>query len=246
MECNKIVDELNKAAYIQSRLIPKSYKDEKISMDGIYMPYEFLGGDLYHWEKINDHTYGVIILDVMGHGIATSMISMYIKSLLPFMMEYIKEPLKVMEWLNKVVIDLNEKLKDGGYHVTGIYLLVDTEKKRIKYINAAHPCGIVMDKDQNMVKMDKGGIPLGIFEDFQYEMGEIIIEKNSSIFLYTDGIFEILKENGLDIDYLINYVKYYGVQDIGTKATLDKMGALVEILPRTDDVSMIYMEINGE
>ena len=47
---------------------------------------------------------------------------------------------------------------------------------------------------------EKGGLPLVIDEDWEYEKCEIIIPENSRILLYTDGLDEAFPEDGDEED----------------------------------------------
>ena len=37
---------------------------------------------MYYWYKIDENRYGIILLDVMGHGISASLVCMFISSVL--------------------------------------------------------------------------------------------------------------------------------------------------------------------
>jgi len=45
-------------------------------MEVSYYPSFKLAGDMYYWHKIDEHRYGIILFDMMGHGISASLVCM--------------------------------------------------------------------------------------------------------------------------------------------------------------------------
>lgn len=240
---DKLIEDLELAQSIQTHMLPLPLGGEQISINGVYMPIEVLGGDLYYWEQMDSNQYAVILLDVMGHGVATSMICMYLRSLLPHIMRYYTEPVSFMKQLNKKLVEFNDQLTGRLFHATALYLVVDTNKRTVSYVNAGHPYGVMMEGTNDVVYLDKGCIPLGIFEDLNPESDVLSYRQGVNLMLYSDGIFELLRQNNLDPEYIINYVKYYSMSLPDKPVPLNKLAAMIQFFPRTDDVSLIYLQL---
>ena len=56
---------------------------------------------MYYWYKIDENRYGIILLDVMGHGVSASLVCMFISSVLRETIKSLIDPELVMKDLNK-------------------------------------------------------------------------------------------------------------------------------------------------
>jgi sigma-B regulation protein RsbU (phosphoserine phosphatase) len=73
---------------------------------------------------------------------------------------------------------------------------VDVDAGVIRYVNAGHPSPLVIHKDGSVDRMDNGGPLLGFDRDFSYSMGEISLQTDDLLLLYTDGVTEIVGRAG--------------------------------------------------
>jgi sigma-B regulation protein RsbU (phosphoserine phosphatase) len=188
----KILNDLKMAKKIQLNMLPKPLNKEKISINGFYSAETFLGGDLYYWKKIDDFKYGIILFDVMGHGTATSMICMYIRSLLPGVMS-VNDAKITMEELNKHMIRFNNMLNDEmDYYFTAIYVVVNTKEQTIEYVNAGHPTGVMIYENRSYKFLEEGCIPIGIKSNLNIKVGHLSYRESFELYIYSDGISELL------------------------------------------------------
>ena len=61
---------------------------------------------MYCWFKINDHLTAILLYDAMGHGIAASLVTMSIRSLLKGMITKLIDPVAVIQELNRQIYEL--------------------------------------------------------------------------------------------------------------------------------------------
>lgn len=95
-EEEKLRNDLLLAREIQKGLLTKPIHDKYIHIEGIYFPSIQLGGDMYVWYKIDDHRYGIFLMDVMGHGVASALVCVSLRSLLEGMITRCVSPEKVI------------------------------------------------------------------------------------------------------------------------------------------------------
>lgn len=240
---DRLIDDLKVAQHLQNQTLPNPIEDTALHVKGIYMPYEFLGGDLYFWTKIKEGCYGIILLDVMGHGTATSLICMYLRSVLPQLIQKHPRPSDLIVHLNRIMVTFNAQLSGQPYHCTAFYMYIDTINRKISYVNAGHPYVALIDNEQDITWLDKGCIPLGIFDELTPEEETHPYEPGNRALLYSDGIYDLLQQQNLNIEYMMNYLRFYCGMAIGNGTTLDKLYRLIEQLPRFDDVSLVYIEL---
>ncbi|WP_246637720.1 PP2C family protein-serine/threonine phosphatase [Crassaminicella profunda] len=236
-----LLSDLKMAKQIQMNMLPKSLNKEKIVINGFYNPETFLGGDLYYWKKVDHFKYGMILFDVMGHGTATSMICMYIRSLLPGVMS-VKDPKIVIEELNKHMIRFNHTVNnDIDYYLTAIYVVIDTKEKTIEYVNAGHPRGIMLYEDGRHEFLEEGCIPIGITAELNITIGRLSYKKPFELYIYSDGISDFL---GVSKDKVLNSIEQlYEKNHDNFSSFLEYIMCNIELVKRKDDISIVHIKV---
>lgn len=97
----RIQYELDLANQVQRSMLSGPFQGENVKISAVYKPSFELAGDLYAWYQISPTRYGVILLDVMGHGISSSLVCMYIYSILKDTITGQCDPVSVMKELNR-------------------------------------------------------------------------------------------------------------------------------------------------
>ncbi|AZJ19179.1 response regulator [Bacillus wiedmannii] len=185
-------NELDLATQVQRNLLSSPLREDHIKIEASYLPSFKLAGDMYYWYKIDKNRYGIILLDVMGHGISASLVCMFISSVLRETIKSLIDPELVIKDLNKYMTLLHNENDNIPYYFTAIYLVVDTEKRTIEYVNAGHPSGYVLVDEANVVELNRGGCAVGFFDEIKVEKTVIPFEENAQILLFTDGVLEAI------------------------------------------------------
>ncbi|AIW86608.1 fused response regulator/phosphatase [Bacillus mycoides] len=183
-------NELDLATQVQRNLLSSPLREDHIKIEASYLPSFKLAGDMYYWYKIDENRYGIILLDVMGHGVSASLVCMFISSVLRESIKCLIDPELVIKDLNKYMTLLHNENDNIPYYFTAIYLVVDTEKRTIEYVNAGHPSGYVLVDEENVVELNRGSCAVGFFDEIKVEKTVIPFEKNAQIVLFTDGVLE--------------------------------------------------------
>lgn len=189
----RIQNELELARQVQRSMLSSPICDQAVEISAVYEPSSELAGDLYAWHQVGPGRYGVILLDMMGHGISSSLVCMYMYAALKDTITGMSEPKAVMEELNRRMNQLQMSDRLINYYFTAIYLVLDTEKRTIHYVNAGHPAGIAR-VDGETVMLTEGCCALGFFEHIDIVQGEISYSQGARIILFTDGLVESLGE----------------------------------------------------
>ncbi|CAM4411853.1 sigma-B regulation protein RsbU (phosphoserine phosphatase) [Paenibacillus endophyticus] len=185
---------LELAKKVQRNVLSQPINDDQITVSAVYQPSSELAGDFYAWYRIDQSRYGVILLDMMGHGISSSLVCMYISSVLKDTIMRITEPDLVMHELNRYMNQLYKKEELLNYYFTAIYMVIDTDKKIIEYVNAGHPPGKVLTGGDELL-LTEGCCAIGLFENIDIRKGTFAYEGQMKLFLYTDGLSEALGDN---------------------------------------------------
>ncbi|MDA1773816.1 fused response regulator/phosphatase [Bacillus cereus] len=185
-------NELDLATQVQRNLLSSPLREDHIKIEASYLPSFKLAGDMYYWYKIDENRYGIILLDVMGHGVSASLVCMFISSVLRETIKCLIDPELVIKELNKYMTLLHNKNDNIPYYFTAIYLVVNTEDRTVEYVNAGHPSGYVLVDETNVVELDRGSCAVGFFDEIKVKKTVIPFEKNAQILLFTDGVLEAI------------------------------------------------------
>jgi phosphoserine phosphatase RsbU/P len=187
--------ELDLAKQVQETVLGKPLKLEGLSFEAVYRPSMVLAGDFYSWHPLGEGKYGIILLDMMGHGISSSLMCMYIASALQDAMLKNPDPEEVIRTLNAYMLRLHNKEKWVRYYFTAIYLILDPVKRTVEYVNAGHPEGLLLADGAKLHRLSSGGCAVGFDEPIETEKGLITYEKHMKLLLFTDGFLEACGED---------------------------------------------------
>ncbi len=231
-------EDLALAKTLQQAILPPTFSNGKIEIIGKYMPSSRLSGDMYYWAQVDESRYGIILVDVMGHGVAPSLVSMSVRSLLHGLISRVTDPVVIMEELNKHAFNL---FQGKSYYFTSLCVQVDLREQTIEYSNAGHPPAILFDGDQGMYELKVGGMPVGLVRGIGYEKEKLPIKEGSSIILYTDGLIELW---GKTSDDCRNRIREEFIKaNCSGKALLECIEREVENSPQDDDITAVSISI---
>ena len=193
-------NELDLATQVQRNLLSSPLREDHIKIEASYLPSFKLAGDMYYWYKIDENRYGIILLDVMGHGVSASLVCMFISSVLRETIKCLIDPELVIKELNKYMTLLHNENDNIPYYFTAIYLVVNTEDRTVEYVNAGHHSGYVLVDETNVVELDRGSCAVGFFDEIKVKKTVIPFEKNAQILLFTDGVLEAIANDEFEAE----------------------------------------------
>jgi sigma-B regulation protein RsbU (phosphoserine phosphatase) len=205
----QIESDLKMARKVQMAFLPDTYpsftwdlssNQSALQFFHKYIPSETLAGDFFQIIPITNSQAGVIVCDVMGHGVRASLVTAVLRGLVGEKKLITPYP---HVFLRKVNSSLNSVLKqlDMMLFVTAFYGVVDLLKGEFRYANAGHPLPIQLSRargEANYIPaVSENPEPaLGLLDNFKYSSRVIPIEAGDSLLFYTDGIVEIESETG--------------------------------------------------
>ncbi|PMC38043.1 phosphoserine phosphatase [Bacillus sp. UMB0899] len=179
--------ELELARKIQKTALTDRILNEYIHIESHYKASNELSGDIYGIYQIDKYRYGIIILDVMGHGISSAMITMSLQSLFQRLISVDGNPQTVVKELDQYLHNLFQNSEQSMYYCTFIYLLIDTAAQKIDFINGGHPPAFLQDST-GIQEIHSSFPPIGTFEGIEFKTTSIPYQRGSRILLYTDGV----------------------------------------------------------
>ncbi|MGB9621578.1 MAG: SpoIIE family protein phosphatase [Brevinematia bacterium] len=211
-----------------------------------------VGGDFFLVKDIDKKTI-VGVFDVMGHNLSAGFLAANIKNFLEIELSQGKEIEKVAEDLNKFIFDLNETTSydiDTYSYATGILCEVNTEKMKLKVISGGHKYGVLLKEDsiksfQDIIQSSK---PFGITLTTKSIVNEISILPQDKVFLFTDGIVEVEKQDtrGRIIDQakIIDLIVF--CRNLSVRETIEEIFSYIKGLKETkikDDFVILGFKI---
>jgi sigma-B regulation protein RsbU (phosphoserine phosphatase) len=181
-----IKDELSLAEQLQGALIDNHKLLKQAEMWAKYIPCEEVGGDILCFREKNEKCW-FMVADISGHGVSSAMISMMINVVFNTIVEKAEDTIEVTYKINKMLFDIfgNSKYKLMSAFVGCI------EGNVLSYSNSGHPYPyIYKSKEDKMEILETNGLLLGVFRDIKVEIERKLIEKDDTLILYTDGLFD--------------------------------------------------------
>lgn len=195
-----INSELEMAREIQLSILPhETPKISGLEIATRYLPMTAVAGDFYDFIIVDEKHVGILVADVSGHGLPAALIASMLKAALSAQSPYASDPARILAGLNR---SLCGKFK--SHFATAAYVFVDMEKQSMSYAAAGHPPLLLWRMSTgNAVEMLENGLPLGLFPEAAYSVGEVPVEPGDKAILYTDGIPETTspseQEFGIDL-----------------------------------------------
>ena len=193
-DASSIVHDLERAKAIQQLAMEKDIPEGiGLSFTTHYIPREIVGGDYYAIKNLGDNRYGLILADVMGHGIAAALYTMHLSSLWNRYHPLLKNP---VEFLGRVNKELAVVVKQEGSFATAVCGLVDLNKNVFRFASAGGPEIVLFHTDGTYESSNSGGLPLGLMSDTGYEEFSTEFHQGDSFLLFSDGAVEIENAEG--------------------------------------------------
>lgn len=228
------------AKKIQRQILPRKGQFNNITIDFRYRPSKYLSGDLFDIFDIDDENIGIYIVDVAGHGIAASMLTVFIRQTMYSVAKESKSP-------SEVLVKLKEKFQDlelePERYFTMFYGVYNMNEKELKYANAGHnSIPFLFNKDSITMLVNYGLPILGFDTPNNYIDKSVRLESGDSVLMYTDGLIEAKNEFGEEFG-----------EDRVKLAILNTEGNLLEEIEskhanfigieQKDDIAMILMRV---
>ncbi len=164
-----------------------------------YQPASQLAGDFFEVIPLGERRAGFFICDVMGHGVRSALIVSMLRGLIEKQGESLgDQPGAFLTGLNDGLTHLLERTSQLIF-ATAIYGYFDLEQGEMKIASAGHPDPIVKrDGVVGILELEDEaqGPGLGMVPEFEFPEMTLPVESLEGIWSFTDGIFEVLGENG--------------------------------------------------
>lgn len=205
-------EELQMARELQVALLPQQFPTvprgvvpEKSALRflSLYFPTGDVSGDFFSVFPVGEKAAGVLICDVMGHGVRSALVTGMIRGLVEEHSQLAGDPGELLTRINRALTVI---LKQAGttMFATCFYVVADVGRAQLRFANAGHPSALhVRRRGADAEKLDgqdARGPAMGIFSSATYTTAVRPMEKGDLVMLFTDGLFEVEDATGAFFD----------------------------------------------
>lgn len=243
-----VESEMRIARSIQESLLPRIFPafPERVEFD-LYaknIAAKEVAGDFYDFFFLNDNLMAVIIADVSGKGISAGLFMAVTRTLLKTVCSSEISPAAALNKTNNILCQDN----DACMFTTLFLGFYDIFSGKIVYSNAGHDYPFVVSEEGKcQIIKTKQDIALGIDEDHVFKNGEITLEKEQTLILYTDGVIEATNKDNC----LFGEDRFIELLVQNSHTTLENMmnsitSELAEYQgnKQFDDITMLFLKRN--
>lgn len=193
-EIDRLHDELHMAAAVQREFLPSSLPTlPDVDFGLVFRPVNYVSGDIYDLEQLDDDHVGFFIADAVGHGVPAALLTLMLRNSLCMVEparpvgdpDRIIQPAEVLRRLNH---RLCETKAGGGRFATAAYGVIQSSTRKVTLAGAGHPHPLVMGGGLASQALETDGPLLGIFPDAEFSQAECTLAPGQTLLLYTDGL----------------------------------------------------------
>ena len=187
IEAQKAKGELRIAADIQRDFLPRSLPScEGYGMAGRAIPCLEVGGDYFDCFCFAGRRLGLTVADVSGKGVGAALLMASLRAWLRAELVHGTDLAALAAKLN----DFVHESSDARTFISFLYAELDRETGALRYVNAGHNPGLILDRDGAVRELGATGLCLGMLAGRAYEVGTAELRPGEVLILYTDGITE--------------------------------------------------------
>jgi serine phosphatase RsbU (regulator of sigma subunit) len=183
--------DLELAARMQRALLPSTPPDAPGY--GFFSYYESarqVGGDYYDYISLPDGRFAVVLGDVAGKGVAAAIIMAKLSSDVRFALATERDIARVVQYVNRAFAA--QELEDR--FVTMIFAVVDPKTHQVTLANAGHMAPMLRRPDGSVADVadEISGLPIGVYDGYEYESHTFELGPGESLTVFTDGFSEAM------------------------------------------------------
>ena len=241
-EKNRLERELNLAREIQMNLVPSlPMVAADWEVHGRVVPARQVGGDAFDYFLLDGGRLGLAIADVAGKGVPAALLMSNVQA---SVRAFCNGRQSIPESLRQVNRGVSRSATAGKF-ITLFYAELDPAKGELRYSNAGHNPPLLRRKDGTIEALETGGMPLGIFEDLEFEQGSVTFRAGDALLLYSDGIPEAFdtRDDPFGDDRLLDLWKAEGGRhaDQFIELLLGEVGRFRGSAGQSDDMTVVVL-----
>jgi len=190
-EKERLAHELDLARDLQESVLPKRpIEVPNYDLAAQSEPALEVGGDFYDYFEVPGGRIAVMIGDASGKGLHAAMFMAEGRGIVRAAALDGLMPGRCLQAANRAMV--SQRPASGAF-ITLFCALLDIDAGRLHYANGGHNPPFVVRQGE-LIPLQPGGPPVGVFEEGDYELGQVDLLPGDTVVMYTDGITEAFNE----------------------------------------------------
>ncbi len=189
-QLQRLENEISIASEVQNQLFPRNLPQvEGVEVEAICRAARTVSGDYYDFIQLSPTHVAFAIADISGKGISAALL---MASLQAALRSQLLVPGSEQMSTAELVARLNKHLvinTGDDRFATFFVAIYDTASRTLRYTNAGHLPGFCLSEGRG-IYLHKGGIVLGVVEDYEFEQETITVPHDAVLITYSDGLIE--------------------------------------------------------
>ncbi len=204
-------EEVRMAAELQKTFFPRSYPTfprgvvpsaSAVQFHYHYRASEMVSGDFCSVRRLSETESGILLCDVMGHGVRAALGTALIYAMVEELMHRESDPGLFLGRMNELLLPILHQ-EDTFLYATACYAVFDAATGRLRMANAGHPIPLHFQTSEKKADWLLGdtsmrGPALAIIEGAGYPTAEVQIHPGDAVVMYTDGLYEVPDSDGAE------------------------------------------------
>src|SRR5215813_5328770 len=186
----RLENEISIAREVQNQLFPQRVPlVPGLEIEAICKAARMVSGDYYDFIELSPTKVAIAIADISGKGISAALLMASLQAALRSqLLAPGSDTLSTAELVARLHRHLVRHTADDRFATffIGVY---DSETRLLRYTNAGHLPSFCLCGD-HAVYLDKGGMVLGVYDEYEFEQGVETVPPNAVLIGYSDGLVE--------------------------------------------------------
>jgi PAS domain S-box-containing protein len=204
-----------------------------------YHPAGEVGGDLFDIVALSERQAGVLVCDVMGHGMRAALVTAMMRTLFEQLAPATTDPGQLLSSINRGLLGSLRRTGSPMF-VTACYAVVDAGTGEVRWADAGHPSPLKLLRGTRASALDgHHGPALGLMPEGRYPVSTCTLDVGDSLLVYTDGVYGSDLDQG-PADLL---ARLESLLPASPEVLLQRLlSPLHEMTPDRDDICMVAVE----
>ncbi len=239
----EVEQDLRLATDVQAAFLPQHPPEIKgYRVCSYYQAAQYIGGDYFDYIPLPGGRWGIVVADVVGHGVAAAMFMAKLSAETRFCLAAEPDVAQAVERLN----DHMSRLKIERF-VTFLLMVIEPGSETVQIVNGGHMTPMIFHAADSSISEpgeEESGLPIGIDEGMRYEAATATMRRGDVAVMYTDGINEAM--NAQDELFSIDRVRQCVAQGGGSEVILNRLVLSVRDFigdgEQDDDMCIVVIE----